>query len=222
MINLGSIFVKSPFKPLREHMEKVRESVTPLKPFMEALHQGDDERLSQLRDLIQNAEGEADRIKNEIRNHLPHRLFLPIDRRDLLAVLNMQDNIADTAQDISDLLAVRKMRLPEVMRPELLNFIEAVDKACALGCEISEGFEALVEAGFGRHHSEKLMELVDQMGKAESHADHLESQLIKKLFEVEGEMNPVDVVFWYQLFGEIGDIADYTEKMANRLRLLVA
>ncbi len=222
MINLGSIFVKSPFKPLREHMAKVHESVIPLKPFMEALHAGDDTRLVELRQRIENAEGEADQIKNEIRNHLPHRLFLPIDRRDLLAVLDMQDNIADTAQDISDLLVLRKMKLPEAMRDQFIAFIGVIEKACALGYNISEGFEALVEAGFGRHHSEKLMTLVDEVGKIESHADELENQLIKRLFEMEGSMNPVDVVFWYQLFGQIGDIADYTEKMANRLRLLVA
>ncbi len=40
MINLSSMFAKSPFKPLRDHMDKVVESVAPLKDFFDALHQG--------------------------------------------------------------------------------------------------------------------------------------------------------------------------------------
>ena len=39
MINISSIFAKSPFKPLREHMDKVVESVIPLNDFFEALFQ---------------------------------------------------------------------------------------------------------------------------------------------------------------------------------------
>ena len=41
MINIASIFAKSPFKPLREHMDKVVESVVPLNEFFEALFQED-------------------------------------------------------------------------------------------------------------------------------------------------------------------------------------
>ena len=39
MINIASIFAKSPFKPLRDHMDKVVESVFPLNDFFVALFQ---------------------------------------------------------------------------------------------------------------------------------------------------------------------------------------
>jgi uncharacterized protein Yka (UPF0111/DUF47 family) len=39
-----------------------------------------------------------------------------VDRRDLLEVLDLQDNIADTAQDIAGLLVARKMDVVEGMR----------------------------------------------------------------------------------------------------------
>ena len=41
MINISTIFAKSPFKPLRDHMDKVVESVVPLNYFFEALFQED-------------------------------------------------------------------------------------------------------------------------------------------------------------------------------------
>jgi uncharacterized protein Yka (UPF0111/DUF47 family) len=35
-------------------------------------------------------------------------------------------------------------------------------------------------------------------------------------------MSPVSVIFWYQLIEWIGDLADYAEKVGDRLRLLIA
>jgi uncharacterized protein Yka (UPF0111/DUF47 family) len=35
-------------------------------------------------------------------------------------------------------------------------------------------------------------------------------------------MSPVSVMFWYQLIQWIGDLADYAEKVGDRLRLLIA
>ena len=35
-------------------------------------------------------------------------------------------------------------------------------------------------------------------------------------------MNPIDVMFWYNVFELIGDLADYAEKVSNRFRLFIA
>jgi len=81
MINLSSMFAKSPFKPLRDHMDKVVESVAPLKDFFDALHQGNYSKVEEIQQQISLAEEEADIIKNEVRNHLPRNIFMPINRR---------------------------------------------------------------------------------------------------------------------------------------------
>ena len=52
--------------------------------------------------------------------------------------------------------------------------------------------------------------------------DILGLELTRVLFRHEDEMKPVSVVFWYQLIQWIGDIADYSEKVGDRLRLLIA
>jgi uncharacterized protein Yka (UPF0111/DUF47 family) len=46
--------------------------------------------------------------------------------------------------------------------------------------------------------------------------------LARALFEHEDEMKPVSVMMWYQLIEWIGDLADYAEKVGDRLRLLIA
>ena len=76
-----------------------------------------------LHDYLAELENEADGIKNELRAHLPKSLFMPVDRRDLLEVLDLQDEIADTAQDIAGLLVERKMEVAEGMEQPLLNLV---------------------------------------------------------------------------------------------------
>ena len=82
-MSILDLFAKSPFKPLQEHMRVVLECVRHAKPLITALCAGDDDGLRGAWAEIDRLEGEADRLKNDLRAHLPKRLLLPVDRRDL-------------------------------------------------------------------------------------------------------------------------------------------
>ena len=213
MINLSSMFAKSPFKPLRDHMDKVVESVAPLKDFFDALHQGNYSKVEEIQQQISLAEEEADIIKNEVRNHLPRSIFMPINRRDLLEMLDMQDTIADVTQDIVNLLTLRRMCLPPDLCQELIQFVEKSQQVCYMAQGLSQEFGDVLESGFGRHEIDKLLKMIDEV---------LEDALVRSIFDIEDSMKAVDVVFWYKIFELIGDIADYSKKTGNRLRLMIA
>jgi predicted phosphate transport protein (TIGR00153 family) len=222
MINISSMFVKSPFKQLRDHMDKVIESIAPLKDLFEALNEQNFSKVEEIQQQISIAEEEADTIKNEVRNHLPRNIFMPINRRDLLEMLDMQDTIADVAQDIANLLFLRKMCLPEDLSQEIIQFVEKSQSVCYMAQGLSREFGDVLESGFGRHEIKKLLGMIDQVSIAETEADDLEDALVRKMFEVEDKMKPVDVVFWYEVFEWIGDLADYSKKTGSRLRLMIA
>ena len=222
MINISSMFAKSPFKPMRDHMDKVIESIAPLKEFFKALNEKNFSKVEEIQQQISEAEEEADQIKNEVRNHLPRSIFMPINRRDLLEMLDMQDTIADVAQDIANLLNLRRMSLPEELCKEVVQFVEKAQSVCYMAQELSQEFEDVLESGFGRHEIKKLMEMIDRVSIAETEADDLEDALVHKMFEVEDKMKPVDVFFWYEVFEWIGDLADYSKKTGSRLRLMIA
>ena len=42
-----------------------------------------------------------------------------------------------------------------------------------------------------------------------------------EIFSIENELG-VATVFWYQLVNWVADLADYAEKVGNRVRLLIA
>lgn len=218
----ASLFGRSPFKPLQEHMRTVKKCAAQVTNLFEALCEGDQEKLEVIKDRIFALENEADTIKNELRAHLPKSLFMPVDRRDLLEVLDLQDNIADTAQDIAGLLVERKMEVMEGMREPLLNLVRRCIDACDQATRIIECLDELVETGFRGPDSKNVIEMVDQLNKIETDTDQMGRELTRSLFAQEDNMKPVSVVFWYDLIVMIGELADYAERVGNRVRLLVA
>ena len=89
------IFGNSPVSPLQKHIASVIACVEQLIPYFEAVFKGDWDKATKIQRKLATLEGEADNIKNELRMNLPTSLFMPVDRRDILELLDMQDLIAD-------------------------------------------------------------------------------------------------------------------------------
>jgi len=218
----ANLFGRSPFKALQQHMRAVIECVDVVPELFDALCKDDRERLVAAQELIFTYEDNADKIKNELREHLPTSMFLPVDRRDLLEVLDMQDSIADTAQDIAGLLVERPMELIDEMHQPLGDLVELCVAACHQAHRVVEELDELVEMGFGGKERRTVLEMIAELGRIEDRTDDLEIELTRLLFRNEDSMRPVTVIFWYQLIEWIGDLADYAEKAGNRLRLILA
>jgi len=218
----ASLFGRSPIKPLQQHMKPVKKCTTQVTKLFEALCDGDQARVAEIKNKIVDLEHEADMVKNEMRAHLPKSLLMPVDRRDLLEILDIQDSIADTAQDIAGLLVERPMEVPKNMRDPLLTMTQRCVDATDQAARIVGRLDELVETGFRGPESDAVAEMIDELNKIESDTDRMGSELTRSLFSHEEEMNPVSVVFWYDLIKMIGELADLAEKAGNRLRLLLA
>jgi len=219
---IAGLFGKSPFKPMQEHMKAVEECVTQTVSLFEALRDGDQERLLAAKDEIFELEQQADDIKNEIRSRLPKGLFMPVDRRDLLDLLNAQDSIADTAQDVAGLLVLRDMKVPDALKGQILPYVQRTLDAVIKCAEVINELDELVEAGFRGRAGDRVEEMVDALNAIEAETDDIGMDLTRTLFEHEDEMKPLSVIFWYEQIQLIGDIADYAEDVGDRLRLLIA
>lgn len=219
---IASLFGHSPFKPLQEHMRIVDECVSEVPALFEALIAGDAPAVGKVKDKIFAKEHAADEMKNQLRAHLPKSLFMPVDRRDLLDVLAMQDSIADTAQDIAGLLVERKMEVPADMQDALMKLVNRCVDTCNYSAKIVEELDELVETGFKGKEASRVEEMVEELNKIEDETDELGMSLAKSLFANEETLGAVSVIFWYQLIQWIGDLADYAEKTGDRLRLLIA
>ncbi|MET0106156.1 MAG: TIGR00153 family protein [Sedimenticola sp.] len=219
---IASLLGSSPFKPLQAHMRIVNECVLEVPALFDALVKGDNGALSAQKDKIFAKEGEADTLKNDLRAHLPKSLFMPVDRRDLLELLELQDAIANTAQDIAGLMLERDMSVPSGMEDDVVAFVQRCVDTCNQAANVMEELDELIETGFRGPEASRVEEMVDALNKVEDETDQMGIDLSRTLFAMEDDLKPVTVMFWYQMLQWIGDLADFAEKVGDRMRLLIA
>jgi predicted phosphate transport protein (TIGR00153 family) len=206
---------------MQQHMRASVACAREILPLFEAMAAGKTEELVGRREEIDRLEHEADRIKNEIRSHLPKRLMLAVERRDMLEILDYQDSIADRAQDIAELVEIRSMTIPEPLAEPMLELIRRAIAACEAAERIIDELDELVETGFRGREVARVEEMIDELSRIETDTDNLAEAAQRKLFALEPELG-VGVVFWNQILGWVANLADNAEKVGNRLRLLIA
>lgn len=212
---------RSPIGPMQKHIQASVACARHVVPLVEAMAAGDDEAIRTLRAEIDRLEHEADDIKNEIRSHLPRRLMLAIERRDMLEILDIQDSIADVTQDVAELVDQRGMHLPAALAGPTRELAVRVVSACTQCERIIDELDELVETGFAGREVAKVEEMIRELGRLESETDELQDRACRTLFAMEAELG-VGTVYWHQVLLWIADIADYSERVGNRLRLLIA
>lgn len=219
MLTILSLFGRSPFALLQSHMDSVALCVHRLPELFEALEKKDYIRLEQLAVEISKLEHDADLIKNDIRNHLPKSLFLPIDRSNLLEVLSLQDHIADKVEDIAVILSLKPLELFSSFKEDFRLFlnknIETFDKTRLIIKELHE----LVESSFGGIEAEKVRAMVDEVAFKEHEADLIQQQLLKSFFKAENELNFITFHQWQKLFECLASISNLSENLAFRIRM---
>jgi predicted phosphate transport protein (TIGR00153 family) len=218
----SKLFGQSPFTALQDHMRVVVECAREVQPLIEALAADDQEQVIQLKDRIFEREAEADRIKHELRAHLPKSLFMPVDRRDLLEVLLLQDTIANVAQDIAGLLIERKMSIPDFLRDPLIELTARCVDTVEHAAKVIEELDELLAIGFRGREVDSVDQMLKELNLIEDETDELGIALARALSDHEDELKPVSVMMWYQIIEWVGDLADYAEKVGDHLRLLIA
>ncbi|MFQ5913038.1 MAG: TIGR00153 family protein [Nitrospinota bacterium] len=222
MRSIVQLFGKSPFEPLYEHMKKTKECVELVSPLFEALYRGDNEEIQRISDRVSKLEHDADIIKNEIRDHLPRTLFMPVSRSDFFSVLSQQDAIPDSVEDLCVLLTLRPMTVPEELKEGLGDFLEKSLKVFYRTFEVVEQVERLLGSAFGGPDVEKIHARINEIGMLEWEADKAQFALVKHMFGMEDRVDPVSIFLWSKIFQELGELSNYSEKTADRLRALLS
>ncbi|MGD8524961.1 MAG: TIGR00153 family protein [Thioalkalispiraceae bacterium] len=219
---ISSLFGSSPVRPLQTHMASVQDCIAELVPFFEAVIKEDWKDAKAQQKKISKMEREADKLKRQLRLHLPKSLFMPVSRRDLLEVLTMQDKIANKAKDIAGLIIGRKMTFPDTVSDKLVEFVNrCIDASKQAQTAINE-LDELVETGFGGREVSLVQEMIKQLDDIESDTDKMQVKVRAELFKKEKDLPPVDVMFMYRVIDWIGDLGDLSQRVGSRLELMLA
>lgn len=221
-IPLASLLVRSPLPRVEELMERVIECAEKVPEIIQQLTEGNQAAVVELAKETSMLEGRADDAKNDVRQHMPIRLFLPVDRRDVLRLLSEVDAIADSAEDVGVLLTLRPLEVPEGMKTLLHLFVERVLDTVKHAASLVAMIDDLLEAGFGGQAADRVRAAIDEVHRKEHEADKLQDQCAKVLFKLEEHMSPVALFMWTKVLNKIGDMANHAENVGDQFRLFIA
>ncbi|KJS08781.1 MAG: phosphate transport regulator [Gammaproteobacteria bacterium BRH_c0] len=219
---LSMLFGKSPIKPLQEHMGVVSQCAGELSDFFKAAIASDWQAAEATYDRICVLENKADDIKRELRLHMPKGMFMPVSRSDLLELLTVQDNIANRARDIAGLMLGRHMAIPEPVQEEMRNLVDAAITVTGQALKIINELDELLETGFVGREVDFVESLISELDDKERVADVLERTIRHKLFAIEKDYHPIDMMFLYDIIEKVGGLANRARRVGGRLQTLVA
>lgn len=221
-IPLARLIVRSPLSGIATLMERVVQCSEEVPALIECLTQGQQPAIEAKAREISVLEGRADDAKNAVRESLPHRLFLPVDRRDVLKLISQIDAIADCAEDVGVLLTIRVMEVPVEMRELLHVFVQRVMETVRTAAALVGTLAPLLESGFSKKVIQQAKSLIDELHRKEHEADKVQDQIAKVLFRQEGRLSPVAIFMWTKVLNKVGDMANHAENVGDQFRLLTA
>ena len=80
----------------------------------------------------------------------------------------------------------------------------------------------MLEVGFTGREVKRVEAMLKELDKLERRTDKQQFNLRRKLFKLEADLPPVDVMFYYRATALMGSLADCAEKVGDRLQILLA
>ncbi len=220
--SIFGVFAKSPIKPIQLHMDKVATCSELLLPFFEACSKSDWVEAEVVRKQISQYEKQADELKRELRLTLPKGLFMPIDRADLLELVNRQDKIANTAKDIAGRTFGRQLQIPNEIFVDFMAYVQRSLDAIQQAKNAINELDELLETGFKGREVDIVTKMIEVLETIEDDTDSLQIKLRRNLLAIEDNYKPVDVMFLYKILEWVGSLADHSELIGTQLELILA
>ena len=116
----------------------------------------------------------------------------------------------------------RKSQIPASIADEFLIFVNRnIDAAKQARNSIRE-LDELFTTGFRGAEASMVESLIEELDRIETETDDQQAALRASLFDIEDSLDPVNVIFLYQIIELIGEIADISERIGRRLELLLS
>jgi predicted phosphate transport protein (TIGR00153 family) len=198
-------------------MQQVSKCIDKMSEALDAVKTGRFEMLDQLCTEVSQLEHQADQIKDDIREQLLRRFFMPIDRLEILEILSLQDSLADTAEDVCKVLTLKPLPFPDDLRQDFDKFVELNVEAVQICASIIRQMDELIESGFGGTEAERIRGLAKDTAFAEHQADVIQMRLLKKIYAHDGDFSVGEFHLWMRVTRVLSRLANVSENLANRV-----
>ena len=219
--NIASLFGKSPITPLQKHMKQVHSCLKDFNAFAKAANAQDWEKAETVCISINNREEKADKLKKKLRMNLPSTFMMPFSRRDLLDVLLIQDSIANITKDLAGLMMTRHMVFPKEIADDFIKLAGLCIKTSGAALMAINELDELLETAFSSRNRKIVGKMIKTVNELEHETDDAQNDIRNKLFALESDLPPVDVMFYYRAIEWLGETADAAQKVGSRFEVML-
>lgn len=162
----------------------------------------------EIKEKIHKLENDADENLHYINNYLVKDFLPPIDREDIVSLVNEIDDAIDGIDEI-----VIKLDIFNIieLREDVYNFIDVINRLCITQKEILNKFKT-------NKKYDEVNQLVIKVNHLEEEGDKLYQQGIKTLFQ---GTDPIEMVKWEKIYAALENCIDSFEKAANTIGKIV-
>jgi predicted phosphate transport protein (TIGR00153 family) len=212
----------SPFKILDEHFKRVCRATRKLDKMVKLYMDGEFSEASSISVEISRLEHEADELKRNLRASLPRKIFMPIPKEDLLAILGSNERIVDSCQDVAQILDMRETKIPKELHPLLESFLGHIIDAVDTLRDMMNLLEKLLESTFAKVGTDEILALGHMVHEHEYKADSVNKQLSRTIYALEEKESPMTLFHLMRFSDVLDSVADHAENAALRMVLVVS
>ena len=153
--------------------------------------------------IVHKLENDADLNMHNIKNYLIKDFLPPIEREDIILLVNKIDDAVDNLDEIIIDLNIFSIR---ELRDDFKDFAELI-------CQISVKLKEVMNNFRDIKKYEQTKNLIIEINHLEEQGDKLYENAIKNLYIT--EQNPVEILKWHNIYGTLEDSIDSFENVAD-------
>jgi predicted phosphate transport protein (TIGR00153 family) len=143
-------------------------------------------------------------------------------KQDFLDYLKEQDNVADSFEDAALSLTMRRTKIPEDIKKDILDLsFKVIDTVNLLPLAV-KSLNELLETSFAKKGESRIDEYLNLLNEKEQLTDELELKLRRHMHEIEDEFTHGEFYHVMRTVMHIARIADHAENCGDRMRLMIA
>jgi predicted phosphate transport protein (TIGR00153 family) len=210
------VFFKNKQKQVQDQLAQYNEQVlTCMDVFQEAIRayceNQDRDVLKESVQKVHRAEGLADDIRREIEVLMYTKALFPESRGDILGLLEAMDRVPNHTESTAHMILNHHIAMPEQYCSPIQGLVEITNRC------VHEMINA-VHALFTSFVNATV--IVGKIDELESEADHVEDDLIDRIFS--SDLEGIDKILLRDLTRRIAGISDRAENVGDRIRIMVA
>jgi len=206
---------------LREHSNKVHQCVELIQSLADALLAEDYEKIWTLHEQMCRIRDEVDQSKLSLYGQIKEMHFHSAGGYAFSQYLACQDKVANSSQDFAELLPLRKTTIPTELRDDFRALVAQVVNVGKRTMSLAEGLCSEAETVCTDTEAQSLLDAIRGIMDDNSQARRHEMEFARHLYSLEKQLDLVTIMSLDKYCATLREVADYAERAADHLCLMI-